>query len=180
LAFISIMAPRLRWCQPLALPASDRSPFPLVTRAPVARLLHFSTAEEAAVHQPSMPEAMSSTDLVKELTANASLLLQRQAKLARLEAKDELRRGKSTAGLLGSAGLAAYAGALLLLVAGALGLGEALGGRYWAGALIVAGVALVAAMVPALIGYRKLPRQPLSRTRAELSKEISWAKSRTI
>src|SRR5262245_43915150 len=61
----------------------------------VARHLHSSVAEEAAVHEPSMPEAMSSADLVKELASSASLLIQRQVKLARIEAKSELEKGKT-------------------------------------------------------------------------------------
>jgi hypothetical protein len=123
---------------------------------------------------------MSSSDLVKELTANAQLLLQRQARLARLEAKLELQNGKKTAGLLGFAGMAAYAGVILALVGGALGLGDALGGRFWLGALIEAAVLLTIALVPGLLGYKRLPKNPLSRTRAELSKELTWAKYRTI
>jgi hypothetical protein len=122
---------------------------------------------------------MSSADLVRELTANASLLVQRQAKLARLEARQELRRGKVTAGLLGGAGLTALAAVVLLLVAAALALGQAFGGRFWAGALVVAGALAVTATVPGLLGYRRLPRTPLSRTRAELTKEVQWAKHRT-
>jgi hypothetical protein len=126
-----------------------------------------------------MPEAMSSADLVKELTANAQLLLQRQARLAKLEVKLEMENGKKTAGLLGFAGMAAYAGVILALVAGALALGEALGGRLWLGALIEAAVLLAIALAPGLLGYKRLPKNPMSRTRAELSKELTWARYRT-
>jgi uncharacterized membrane protein YqjE len=122
---------------------------------------------------------MSSADLVKELTSNASLLVQRQVKLATLEAKEELKKGKTMAELLGTAGLLAYAGAIILLVAAALGIGAALDGRYWAGALIVAGIVFIPAIVTGLVGYQKRLKNPLPRTRAELSKEISWAKYRT-
>jgi uncharacterized membrane protein YqjE len=122
---------------------------------------------------------MSSTDLVKELTSNASLLVQRQVKLATLEAKEELKKGKTMAELLGTAGLMAYAGVIILLVAAALGIGAALDGRYWAGALIVAGIVFIPAIITGLVGYQKRLKNPLPRTRAELSKEISWAKYRT-
>jgi uncharacterized membrane protein YqjE len=131
------------------------------------------------VHEPSMPEAMSSADLVKELTSNASLLVQRQIKLAKIEAKQELQKGKTMAELFGVAGLTAYAGVILLLVAAALGIGAALDGRYWAGALIVAGALFIPAIITGLLGYQKRIKNPLSRSRAELSKEISWAKYRT-
>jgi uncharacterized membrane protein YqjE len=122
---------------------------------------------------------MSSADLVKELTSNASLLVQRQVKLATLEAKEELKKGKTMAELLGTAGLMAYAGVIILLVAAALGIGAALDGRYWAGALIVAGIVFIPAIITGLVGYQKRLKNPLPRTRAELSKEISWAKYRT-
>jgi uncharacterized membrane protein YqjE len=131
------------------------------------------------VHETSLPEAMSSADLVKELSANVSLLVQRQVKLAKLELKEELKQGKSTAGLITFAGLAAYAGVIVLLVAAAIGLGEALGGRFWAGALIIGGFMLMVAAVPGLLGYKRLPKTPLARTRAELTKEFTWAKYRT-
>lgn len=131
------------------------------------------------MHESSLPEAMSSADLVKELTSNASLLVQRQVKLATLEAKEELKKGKTMAELLGTAGLLAYGGVIMLLVAAALGIGAALDGRYWAGALIVAGIVLIPAIIMGLVGYQKRLKNPLPRTRAELSKEISWAKYRT-
>ena len=131
------------------------------------------------MHEPSMPEAMSSADLVKELTSNASLLVQRQVKLAKLEAKQELQKGKLMAGLFGFAGVCAYAGVILCLVAAAAGIGVALGHRYWAGALIVAGACFIPALLSGLLGYEKRVKDPLPRTRAELSKEITWAKYRT-
>ena len=131
------------------------------------------------MHQPSMPEAMTSTDLVKELTSNASLLVQRQVRLATLEAKQELHKGKTMVELYGAAGLCAYGGVLLCLIAAALGIGAALDGRYWAGALIVAAVLFVPAVVTGLAGYKKRLTDPMPRSRAELSKEITWAKYRT-
>ena len=131
------------------------------------------------MHEPSMPEAMSSADLVKELSANASLLVQRQVKLATMEAKVELQKGKTMASFLGIAGLCAYAGVLFCLVAAALAIGAALDGRLWAGALIVAAALFVPALIAGLVGYQKRLTNPLPRTRAELSKEITWAKYRT-
>jgi hypothetical protein len=122
---------------------------------------------------------MSSADLVKELTSNASLLVQRQVKLAKLEAKQELQKGKTMAVNFGVAGATAYAGLIMLFAAAALGIGAALNGMYWLGALIVAGALFIPAIVTGLIGWQKRIQQPLPRTRAELSKEITWAKYRT-
>ena len=131
------------------------------------------------MHETSMPEAMSSADLVKELTSNASLLVQRQIKLAKIEAKQEIQKGKTMAELFGVAGVCAYAGVILCLVAAALAIGAALDGRYWAGALIMAAVTFIPAIIGGLLGYKKRVTNPMPRTRAELSKEITWAKYRT-
>lgn len=131
------------------------------------------------MHETSMPEAMSSADLVKELTSNASLLVQRQVKLAKLEARQEIQKGKTMVELFGVAGLCAYAGVILCFVGAALAIGAALDGRYWAGALIMAAVVFIPAIAGGLLGYKKRVTNPLPRTRAELSKEITWAKYRT-
>ncbi|HEY1586418.1 MAG TPA: phage holin family protein [Polyangia bacterium] len=122
---------------------------------------------------------MSSADLVKELTSNASLLVQRQIKLAKIEAKQELQKGKTMAELFGVAGVCAYAGVIMCLVAAALAIGAALDGRYWAGALIMAAVMFIPAIISGLLGYKKRVTNPMPRTRAEVSKEITWAKYRT-
>lgn len=131
------------------------------------------------MHEPSIPEAMTNAELVKELTSNASILIKRQVKLATLEAKQELKKGKIMAGAFGTAGALAHAGFVLLVVAAAMGIGAALDHMYWAGALIAAGCMFVPAGVAALIGYEKRIRKPMQRTRAELSKEITWARHRT-
>jgi hypothetical protein len=75
--------------------------------------------------------------------------------------------------------LCAYGGVIMLLVAAALGIGAALDGRYWAGALIMAAALFVPAVLAGLVGWQKRLKNPLPRTRAELSKEITWAKYRT-
>lgn len=131
------------------------------------------------MHEPSMPEAMSSSDLVKELTSDASLLVKRQIELAKLEAKEELKKGVVMASMLGAAGVCAYAGLILLLVAAAMAIGAAINGWYWLGALIVAGGMFVFAGITGGIGYARRLKQPLKRSRAELSKEITWARYRT-
>lgn len=131
------------------------------------------------MHQSSLPEAMTSADLVKELSANTSLLLQRQLKMAKLELEQELHKRKSVLELMGAAGLLAFGGTMMLLMAGACAIGAALG-HLWAGGLIMAGLLFIAALVPALIGWQKRVRTPLlARTRKELTKEISWARYRT-
>jgi hypothetical protein len=120
---------------------------------------------------------MHTTELLREVFSNGSLLVKRQLKLAELEGKRDARQGKRSMGLLGAGGALAHAGVLLLLVAAALAIGEALGARYWAGALIVAGGLLLLAGVLAPLGWYQRVREPLHQSRGELNKELSWAKT---
>jgi len=128
------------------------------------------------LQQPSSPEALTNRDLLKELFSDATLLAKRQLKLAELEARRQLKKELRSAEWLSVGGALAYAGVILWLVAAALGLGVALGGAYWAGALIIGAALMLAAGVSALIGWSRRVREPLKRTRRELDKEISWAK----
>jgi Putative Actinobacterial Holin-X, holin superfamily III len=132
------------------------------------------------VHEPSLPEAMTSADLVKELTDNASLLLQRQLAMAKLEAEQELHKRKTLYELLGAASLLAYGGGLFLLMAAACAVGELAFGHVWMGMLPVAVLLFGFALVPYFLSRQKrLVAPPFERTRRELRKELSWAKYRT-
>jgi uncharacterized membrane protein YqjE len=130
------------------------------------------------LQQPSSPESMSSKEIVRELVSDTSLLLQRQVKLARLEAAQQAQREKKAVTLLGVAGVLANAGAILLLVVVAVTIGLALN-ALWAGGLIVGGVLLLAAAVVGAIGWKRREKQALPRTRHELEEELTWAKSLT-
>jgi len=124
---------------------------------------------------PSSPQSMPTTELLRELFSNGSLLVKRQVKLATLESKRDTRKEKKSLELLGAGGLIAYAGLIVLLVAAALGIGVALGDRYWAGALIVGGALLLIAGLLAPLGWYQRVKKPLSASRGELNKELSWA-----
>jgi hypothetical protein len=128
------------------------------------------------LQQPTSPAALTNRDLLKELFSDGTLLAKRQLKLAELEARRQLKRELRSAEWMSVGGALAYAGVVLWLVAAALGLGAALGGAYWAGALIVGAALMLAAAVAALVGYSRRVREPLGRTRRELDKEISWAR----
>jgi hypothetical protein len=122
------------------------------------------------------PEALSTRALIEELTANATLLVRRQIKLAQLEVRGEARREKATAAWLAVAGAIAFAGAVALAMAGALAVGAALDGRYWLGALIVGGGLVLVAGGLLSVGWSKRVKTPLGRTRKELKREIAWAR----
>src|SRR4051812_36624169 len=133
------------------------------------------TREEGSVLHPSNPESLSSKDLVRELVSDAELLVQRQITLAKLEAKDQFKQELRMAELMGAGGAVAYAGVIVLLVAAALAIGEALS-MLWAGALIVGGVLLAVAGALGAIGWARRVKKPLPRSSREVNKEITWAK----
>ncbi len=123
-------------------------------------------------------QAMSTTELFKELAADSSLLVKRQLRLAGLEVRSDVQGGVASVELFGASGLFAYAGLLMLLIAGALALGAALGHTLVVGALAVAALLLLPAAPAGLVGYRRVKRMtPLARSRAELAKELEWTKT---
>jgi Putative Actinobacterial Holin-X, holin superfamily III len=128
------------------------------------------------LEHPASPVALTNSDLLKELFSDAKLLAKRQFKLAQLEGKRQLQREKTAFEWLGTGGMIAYAAVIVLLVAVGLAIGDAMGGRDWLGALIVGGVLLVAAVVAGGIGWSRRVKQPLPRSRRELTKEITWAR----
>jgi hypothetical protein len=132
--------------------------------------------EEALLQTPSLPEAMHTRDLMRELSSNSKLLFQRQVKLAQIEAKEQARSQKTVAEILGAAGIVGYAGVIVLLVAAALAVGSALGDRFWLGALIIGGGFLLIAGILAPIGWVKRERKPLPRSQHEINEELTWAR----
>jgi hypothetical protein len=118
---------------------------------------------------------MSAKQIVQELASDASLLIDRQVKLARVELRDELIREAKSAGLLGAAAVLGWSAFTLLLTAAALALGLVL--PAWAAALIVAGLVLMGAVVLAAVGWAARVRRTLPRTRRAAQKELSWAKT---
>jgi hypothetical protein len=125
-------------------------------------------------------EQAPTVDLVKELTADASLLIQRQVKLATLEAKTELQRAVKLAQLFSIAGAAAYAGIILALAGAGIAIGAAIGHGLELGLFILAAALILPAAVGGLVGYRRAKQiEPLRRSRAELAKEIQWTRTLT-
>jgi uncharacterized membrane protein YqjE len=135
--------------------------------------------EEVSVLHSSNPEGMSSKELIQELASDAQLLVKRQVELAKLEARQQIRKELRTAELLSVGGALAYAGLILLLVSIAVAIGQAMN-ALWAGPLIVGAALLVLAVIAALIGWTKRVREPLPLTTGEVKKEIEWAKHHQV
>jgi hypothetical protein len=118
---------------------------------------------------------MSNAELLRELAADASLLVKRQVAIARVEAKQQLERERHVAETVGTAGLLGYAGLLMLLIAGAIAVGQALG-MLWLGPILFGGAILIAAGITFVVGWAKRVKRPLPRTRDRVEKEVSWLK----
>jgi hypothetical protein len=132
-------------------------------------------AEAGQATQPKRPEA-SLGELVAEMTSDLSTLFRKEIELAKTEARDELRQACKAAGMLGGAGLAAWLALLLLSLALAWLLDQAVNtalafaivGVLWA----VAGIILQRSGRGALAGVRGLPT-----TRDTIKEDVEWAKA---
>ena len=119
---------------------------------------------------------LSTLGLMKEIAAQAGLLVKKQVQLARTEIKADARTEAKVAGGLGLAAVGVIITVTLLLVTAALAL--ALVMPAWAAGLIVSGfVAAVVAIVAAVSWHRRV-RQPLAHSRNLLRQDGRFAKER--
>lgn len=116
-------------------------------------------------------------ELFSRLTTETGDLLKAEVRLAKAEVVQEVKQGARGAGLLGGAGLAAFIGVLLLTFAAAWGLAQvvAVGFAF----LIVAGMVLLAAVLLAIIGKKRLAEvKPIpEKTVATLKEDVAWLKN---
>lgn len=120
---------------------------------------------------PAMLEEASTAELVKEAMDEAKELVRLEVALAKEEVRAELARLQHAAIWLGIATGAALVVLCLLAVALVL----VLGGTALA-ALGVAGGLLVVAGITGYLGYGKLPRRPLEKTRDRLESDVNQLK----
>lgn len=112
--------------------------------------------------------------LLREITAKAGLLAQKEIELARTELKEHVDSQLAMAKSLAVAAVFGLASFQLLLVAGVFALTRFFEG--WLAALLVAGVCLAIAAITGAIGWRKRLTQALPRTRRTLKADLEWAK----
>jgi len=136
------------------------------------------TALEARVVRP--PEraaaALSTTELVREITSQFGVLAKKQIELAKTELRSDVRAEVAMARGLGIGAIAALMTVAMLLVTVILALSLKMPG--WAAGLIVSGALLGVAIITALIGWSRRVRTPLSRTRHTLREDVAWRKER--
>jgi hypothetical protein len=119
---------------------------------------------------------LSTPQLVKEIAAQASLLVKKHIALARTELKADARTEAKVAGGLGIAAIGAIVTITLLLVTVVLALAQVL--PAWAAGLIVSGFMAAVVAVVAGVSWSRRVRKPLQRSRRELRQDIRFTKER--
>lgn len=118
-------------------------------------------------------QEMATTELVHHALDELKLLVRAEVLHAKQELREELAQTKLVAILLGAGVGVALCGLSVLFVALAVALPLPEG---WA--MLVVGLALlVAAGVCAGLGYRKLPRKPMSKTRKRIREDVAMVRS---
>lgn len=130
---------------------------------------------EPRTRQPDFRSESSTTDLVKEAIAEAKELMQVEIALARDEIGQEIARAKASGVALGAAAAAGLLGAALVLVAIAL----AIAPRPLP-ALLIGLALLVVALVMGLVGYGRVPKRPMERTRGRLESDVRLLRERVV
>lgn len=121
------------------------------------------------VHDPK-PE-MSTAQLVKEAIDETRQLVKLEVELAKDEVRQELADAKRSAIMFGVAAVAGLLAAAMMFVALALAI--------FPGpvpALIIGAILIAAASVLGFVGYKKVPKKPLERTRRRLETDTQVIK----
>jgi hypothetical protein len=120
--------------------------------------------------------ALSTTELVREITSQFGVLAKKQIELAKTELRSDVRAEVAMARGLGIGAVAALMTVAMLLVTVILALSLKMPG--WAAGLIVSGALLGVAIITALVGWGRRVRTPLSRTRRALREDVAFRKER--
>lgn len=140
------------------------------------------TQPDPRSHPPSPPtgaDDASLATLVRRLGADASTLVRQEVALARAELRQGVRSVAGHAAKLAIGAVTALTGALVLVQALVLGLGDALGGRYGLASAIVGVVLVAIGLVLLILGRRGARAQSLApaRTLATLRETGDWARA---
>jgi len=127
-------------------------------------------------------EALTLQQLLRQIATSGAGLVRKELELARIESRKDVAKQASRLLLIGAIGLAGSAALLLLCAAGVAALGEALGGQYWASALIIGGALAVSATLAAVGVWVQGRPRPLPHTRRKLraiKQELTWTSPTT-
>jgi hypothetical protein len=120
--------------------------------------------------------ALSTGELIKEITHQVGLLATKQIDLAKTELRADIKSEVAMASGLGVGALVGLAAVNMLLVTVILALARTM--PAWAAGLIVSGFLLGVAAIAALVGWSKRVRTPMERTRRTLKEDVQWTKER--
>ena len=115
---------------------------------------------------------MSTPDLVRHAMTEMKLLVRAEVVHARAELKQELREARNAGILFGAALFLAPAGLGIALMAIVLALPIV----QWASAVVLGLVVLLVAALLVFLALKRLPKQPLARTRDRL--KLDWMLTR--
>jgi hypothetical protein len=121
-------------------------------------------------------EALSTRELIGEITGKAALLARKEIELAKTEIKADLKSELAMAKSLAIATVLGLLGLNLLLVSLVLALTPYV--TPWLGALLIGGTLLVAAGVLGYVGWARRVSTPLALTQKTLKEDVQWAKER--
>lgn len=134
------------------------------------------TAPPSPTRTPSTDPDTGIPDLIRRLGDDSKRLVNDEIRLAKLEARESLHDASRGALRLGIAfGIAVVAlTALTVLLASVIG--RALGGNYWAGALITGAIELIVAVVLIKKGLGDFtePSYTFDETRDEAKETVRW------
>ena len=115
-------------------------------------------------------------ELFAEMTRELGDLFRKEVELAKVETREEVRRGTSALVAMGAAGVAALLFLNMVSVAAALGLAEIMNRAL--AFLIVAIIWAVIAAVMFSIGRKRMAQvRPLPETTETLKEDVQWAKT---
>lgn len=117
-------------------------------------------------------------DLIRQLAQDSATLVRQEVTLAKAELQDNVKKVARDLTMVAVGGVIAMIGAMVLILALVLGLGDALD-EYWLGALIVAVVFLAIGGLLAMSNLKKLKHESVApaRTIETLKEDKQWLQS---
>ena len=122
-----------------------------------------------------LPDELPTGELLRQTLDETKELVRLEVALAREDLRSELKQVKTAGILLGIAAAFAIVAIAMLDVAVIIALGNTV-----TAALIVALLVVVEVAVFGYIGYRKLPKAPLQRTRERLTSDVRELKEHVV
>lgn len=134
-----------------------------------------ATADIELATKPKRSD-QSLSELFSDMTADLGVLVKKELELAKVEARDELKRAGKAAGMFGGAGVGGWMAALFLSFALAWLLDQAMNTAL---AFAIVGVLWALAAIVLLSAGKKgfASIKPLPETRETLKEDVQWAKA---